>query len=156
VVPYHETPAAKSLGHEYTLPRDEREPSVLRRYLLGICEEVGADLRTEGKVGETIHLKIRMRDYKMISRQSRAAEPTSSTRRIFRIAWTLLCRIALDQPIRLIGVSVSGLCPEPEVVSSDLFEDPKTDALDRTADAIRERFGSGMIRRAALLPERQP
>ena len=153
VIPHHARPDAKSLGHEITLPVDETDPEILRRWLLGICEEVASDLREENRVGDTIHLKVRRADYSLCSRQVHLGEPTSSTRQIFRVACALFRRLDDDKPTRLLGVSVSGLRPPVSVSVDDLFEARKLDDFDRVADRIRLRYGRRMIRRAALLPE---
>jgi DNA polymerase-4 len=155
VIPHHARPDPKSLGHEYTLPVDESDPQILRRWLLGICEEVGSDLREEDRVGETIHLKVRWTDFSLCSRQQRLAEPTSSTRRIYRVAKFLLNRLGNRRAVRLLGVSVSGLKPCTGGSIADLFDDPKLDAFDRAADRIRQRYGRRIIRRAALLQEKR-
>ena len=153
LIPHHARPDAKSLGHEYTLPMDESDPQILRRWLLGICEEVGSDLRAEDHVGDTIHLKVRWTNFSLCSRQQRISEPTSSTRRIFRVASALLRRLGNRRAIRLLGVSVSGLTAPAGASMGDLFEDPRLDAFDRAADRIRQRYGRRTIRRATLLPE---
>jgi DNA polymerase-4 len=153
VVPHHARPDAKSLGHEYTLPADESDPRMLRRWLLGICEEVGSDLREEDRVGDTIHLKVRWMDFTLCSRQHRLREPTASTRRIFGVACSLLDKLGYDRAFRLLGVSVSGLRTPTGASTVDMFEDTKLDAFDRAADRIRQRYGRRTFRRATLLPE---
>ncbi|MDM7917039.1 MAG: DNA polymerase IV, partial [Candidatus Eisenbacteria bacterium] len=160
VVPHHATPEAKSLGHEYTLPKDERDRRQLRRLLLGLSEEVGFDLRSEGWRGGTVHLKLRWSDFRTIGRQTKLARPTDATRDLYRVSCALLEAIDTGEPVRLLGLSVSDLQRSGldlgEVRSSEqqeLFDEGKESALESAADRIRGSFGRGSIRRASLLAE---
>ncbi len=154
VIPYHATPRAKSLGHEYTLPRDECDRSELRRLLLGLCDEVGWDMRAEGWVGDTVHLKIRWSDFTSLGRQIRLGERSASTRRLIRAALAMFRQCDLDRPVRLLGVSVSGLGPATGVATRDLFDDDRVDEFETAIDDLRRRHGRGSVRRASLIREK--
>jgi DNA polymerase-4 len=154
VIPYHATPRAKSLGHEYTLPRDECDRSELRRLLLGLCDEVGWDMRAEGWVGDTVHLKIRWSDFTSLGRQIRSEERSASTRWLVRAALAMFRQCDLDRPVRLLGVSVSGLAPATGVATRDLFDDDRVDEFETAIDDLRRRHGRGSVRRASLIREK--
>lgn len=155
VVPYHETPDPKSLGHEFTLPANETDRSTLRRWLLGLCDEVAGDLRTEDRAGDTVHLKVRYSDFTTRTHQTKLAEPTSSTRKIYRVALGLMSHINGGRPVRLLGVTISNLSRFQGSSTMDLFDSPKSDLLDEATDRIRHRYGRRRIRRASLIPERK-
>ena len=154
VVPYHTTPRAKSLGHEYTLSRDETDRLELRRLLLGLCDEVGSDMRSEGWVGDTVHLKIRWSDFSTLGRQVRLRRRTASTRSLFLTASALFRHCRLDRPVRLLGITVSGLARTDGIATLDLFDDGRIDEFERAIDRLRSRHGRGIVRRASLIKER--
>jgi DNA polymerase-4 len=154
VVPYHARPKAKSIGHEYTLPRDERDRGEVRRILLGLCDEVSIDLRSEGWKAGAVHLKLRWSDWKSISRQRVLDLPTDSGRRMYNAGLRLFEQNDSGSPVRLIGVSASHLVPAARVLDpSDLFGFDGEGDLDRTIDQLRDSFGRGVLRRASLMSE---
>jgi len=151
VIPYHERPHAKSLGHEVTLPIDTSDRFVLRRILLSVCDEVATDLRREKKTGRTIHLKLRSDAIEMRTMQMRLTIATSSTQTIYRAAWRMLTQRLNGRPIRMLGVSVSGLAAGSTAKTGDLFDSGRLDQLDRAIDSIQDRFGRRTVHRASLL-----
>jgi DNA polymerase-4 len=153
VIPYHATPRAKSLGHEFTLPRDESDRAELRRLLLGLCDEVGADMRAEGWVGDTVHIKVRWSDFTSLGRQVRLGERTASTRSLVRAAFAMFRQCDLDRPVRLLGVAVSGLTPADGIATRDMFEGDRIDEFETAIDDLRRRHGRGSVRRASLIRE---
>jgi DNA polymerase IV len=153
VIAYHATPRAKSLGHEYTLPHDEEDRTELHRLLLGLCDEVGSDMRAEGWVGDTVHLKIRWSDFTMVGRQVRLQEPTASTLRLVRTTRALFRQCDLDRPVRLMGVSVSGLVPATGIATRDLFDGENAETFESAIDTLRRLHGRGIVRRASMIRE---
>jgi DNA polymerase IV len=152
VVPYHSRPKAKSIGHEYTLPRDERDRGEVRRILLGLCDEVSIDLRSEGWKTGAVHLKLRWSDWKTISRQRVLDRPTDSARRMYNAGLRLFEESDSGSPVRLLGVSASHLVRAARVLDpSDLFGFDGEGDLERTIDQLRDSFGRGGLRRASLL-----
>ena len=74
----------------------------------------------------------------------------------FRRAWTAFERLPRPQPIRLIGLSVSGLIRAKEPWQLGLFDrSVRTERLGRLTDELRARFGPNAVRRASL-PAREP
>lgn len=152
LVPYHQRPRAKSIGHEYTLPRDSRDPSVLRAVLLGLCEKVSGDLRAVSLMSREVRLKVRMCDWTLIGRQSRLARTASSTRALFQSAWGLYSREVPPRPVRMVGVSAASLSDARGApFMEDLFEARGDGVLDSAIDRIRDSFGGSAIRRASLI-----
>jgi len=157
VIAYHSTREAKSLGHEYTLPVDVEDRSEIRRLLLALSDEVACDLRREGRVGDTVHLKVRWNDFRTIFRQCRFSAPLRTSKALFQTAWALFLRSDTGQRVRMLGISVSGLVAQAITPrAGDLFGSDRSDDLDCAADAIRRLFGHGAIRRASLLTKGAP
>jgi DNA-binding transcriptional LysR family regulator len=80
------------------------------------------------------------------------AEPTQDGLELYRRARTLLDRERLDQPIRLIGLSASGLGPAEQGQLSLLDPDAvRRERLARVVDRLAKRFGDDVVRPASLL-----
>ena len=153
VEPERET---KSISHETTFERDIEDPHVLRAWLVDLTEQVGWRLRKHELKGRTVHLKIRFADFSLMTRSQTLPVPTDITHELWQTADDLLCHRLPAQhlPIRLIGMGVSGFDATGHVQGMlfDQAERKKQAGLDLATDQIREKFGSGALRRAAGLP----
>lgn len=153
VIPWE---APKSIGAEETFPRDISEEPRLRAVLLAQADRVGRELRDEGYEGRTVTLKVRFADFTTVTR-SETGEPTADGSEIFRRAFALFERLLRPQPVRLIGLSVSGLAAEGSPRQLALFDGAdKARRVARTVDELLRRFGPGAVRRASLLPAKGP
>ncbi len=154
VVPYHDRPKAKSIGHEYTLPMDERSRGEVMRILLGLCDEVASDLRTEGWKAGSVHLRVRWSDWQTISRQRRLDRGIDSAKEMFRVGRSLFERNDCGRPVRLIGIAAGHLSPAgPEIDCGDLFGGGENRDLDQAIDRLRDSFGRGVLKRASLMKD---
>jgi len=147
--------AAKSISEERTYGDDLRDPDAIDRALLERAEGVARELRRQGLVGRTVHLKVRTGDFTTWTRAQTLAAPTDLAEEIVRAARRLFAeRIPLGtHGARLLGVGVSGL-GSPAAGQGSLFPDDaaeKARRLARAADAVRERFGEQAVQRARLL-----
>ncbi len=146
---------AKSISEERTYDEDLTRPSDIDRALLARADGVARELRQEGLVARTVHLKVRTGDFETVTRAKTLPEPTDLAEVVLEAARELFRdRIALNgRGVRLLGVGVSGLEPpgagQPSLFSDDRQE--KLRALARTADEIREKFGKAALARARLL-----
>ena len=142
----------KSMGAEETFERDTRDVERLRATLRGQSERVARELRAGGYAGRTVTLKLRFADFSTLTRRH-TDDPTQDGLLIYRRARALLERIPLRQPIRLIGLSVSGFRRDADPRQLSLFRDAdRAERVGRLVDEVRARFGSGALRRASLLP----
>ncbi len=144
--------AAKSVGHEYTFERNTGDAAFIEATLLGLAERTARRLRDAGVRGHTVTLKLRVAPFETRTRQRTLAEPTADAVEIHRTARTLLRDVlAADRaagrvsPVRLIGVSVSGLVAGTQL---GLFEQARTSRLNAALDAVRSRFGADALGRA--------
>ncbi len=146
--------APKSIGAETTFGTDTRDLERLHRVLREHAERVGRQLRAQRLAGGRVTLKLRFADFTTITR-AHSGDPTQDGLEVFRRAAGLLARERLDQPIRLIGVSVSRL---QEEASGQLpLLDPsvlRRERLARAVDALAQRFGETTVVPAALLRRR--
>ncbi len=154
VEPYRE---AVSLSEENTFGEDVADHATLEAAILTHAESVARRLRRSELRASTVTLKLKLarriaagpRGYPLLTRRTTLAEPTDDGEVISRSARQLLAESGLAEPIRLIGVGVTNVEPaDPEQLA--LLDDGRTRRarLNRTLDALAERFGSGAVRRA--------
>jgi DNA polymerase-4 len=139
----------KSIGRETTFDQDTADRDVLVRTLGGLAEDVAHSLRAEGVRGKTVTLKLRYSNFHTLTRNLTLPTSTNSGAAVLRAACGLLDRLGtLSRPVRLIGVSVSGL-GRADLTQVSLFGDEEAQVrVDQVTDAINERFGEGTVRRA--------
>jgi DNA polymerase IV len=147
---------AKSVSSENTLPRDTGDQSVLHGLLLHHAEDVGRQLRRLGLKARTITLKIKHADFQQATRSRTLKQPTQSSETILQEADTLLRHYPLTRKVRLIGVGASHFVPAKAPVQADLFTEKNKppanwEKVDHAVDAINERFGNDVIRKASLV-----
>jgi nucleotidyltransferase/DNA polymerase involved in DNA repair len=153
VVPGRE---AKSISEERTYGDDLTRPADVDKALLARSDGVARELRHQGLVARTVHLKVRTGDFETVTRSKTLSEPTDLAEVVLAAARELFRdRVVLaDRGVRLLGVGVSGLEPTGAGQAA-LFADERQEklkSLARAADEIREKFGKAALARARLLP----
>jgi DNA polymerase-4 len=150
VIPPGQEPDAKSVGHSMTLDKDVSDMETLERYILQLSEMVGRRLRRGGYTGRTIALTLRYSDFSTFTRRITVGIHSNNSIDIYSIAKDILNTIRLQQPIRLIGVSVSNLTKN--ISQIPLFRaDRNKKAATRTMDEINDRYGDFCITWCTLL-----
>lgn len=144
----------QSISAEETFAADVRDAAELGRQLTALADRAGARLRAHGLIAGRVTVKIRRADFKTFTRQRAVGAGTQSTAAIAAVARALLedwRRGHPDAAVRLLGVGVGDL---RALHQPDLFAaaPAKHARLDAAVDDIRERFGSGILTRASLLP----
>lgn len=139
----------KSIGRETTFDQDIADRAALVRTLGALAEDVARSLRAERLRGSTVTLKLRYGNFQTLTRALTLPAATNSGGAVLRAAVRLLDRLdPLSGPVRLIGISVSGL-GRADMTQVSLFEAEDASArVDQLMDAINERFGEGTLRQA--------
>jgi DNA polymerase-4 len=151
----------KSIGAEETFAEDIDDPELIRRELLRLSGRTAQGLRTGGYAARTIVVKLRLADFKTITRSRTLPEPTDVAQQIYATACALHAGSGLGARarLRLVGVRATGLVPAAGAETQlALGERPQSwRAAERAVDRIATRFGAGAVRPAALVdPELQP
>ncbi|WP_433325034.1 DNA polymerase IV [Spirillospora sp. CA-294931] len=144
----------KSIGAEETFESDIDDPEIIRRELLRLSEKVGARLRASGNSGRTVSVKLRMANFKTITRARTLPEATDLARVIYVTACELYAASGLDRVrLRLVGVRVENLGPSGEAPRQLAIDEPESGwrEAERAMDQVAHRFGSGAVRPAALV-----
>jgi DNA polymerase-4 len=155
VVPFGEEDAVKSVGHSSTLERDIDDPVEIRRFLLQLSEMVGSRARRYNVAGKTISLYVRYADFfSSWGKQSTIKRHTNLTDEIYRTALGILGTVDLEQPVRLLGVSLSNL--QHEVEQLPLFvEDRKKLEATKAMDEVNRKYGNMVVTLGSLLPGKE-
>ena len=156
VVPYHEGVDPRSMGHEVTLPEDCRDAGFLDGTLLRLSDQVARRLRGEGFRARTITLKLRDARFHTITRQRAlpvAVDDHLALHATVRELWRQHWR---GEPLRLLGVSASGLEKRGEGEQTELFaSDSRARALQAALDAVRDKLGEASVVPAGTLRQRR-
>ena len=122
--------------------------------LLEQCDIVATRMRRKGKKCSCISVTFRTLDFKNRSHQTSLSSATHVTDEIYENARRLFLEFWKGQPLRLIGVALTGLTDE-SFEQMSLFEDTKKkeqrQKLDAALDAIRMKFGNDKITRASIM-----
>ena len=146
----------KGYGNSTTLPQNLLERDEAVRVLLQLCESVGARMRRDGARVRVINVAIRDGDFNKISHQMTLENATNITNELYHYACLLFDKIWDGRPIRALGVHTSGVTTEEDRQLSlfDSTDYTRQEQVDKAIDALRDRFGKDMIKRASLLDNR--
>ena len=154
VIQFGEEDDVKSVGHSRTLERDIDDPVEIRRFLLQLSEMVGSRARRYGVSGRTIHLYVRYADFfSSWGKQTTLKNYINQSDDIYKAAISILSTVELEQPVRLLGISLSNLKHQAEQLP--LFaEDHKKLGATKAMDAVNQRFGDMVVTFGSLLPDK--
>jgi len=143
----------KSISAEMTFDVDVFDPVLIRRSLLALSEKVGARLRAAGHVGRTVAIKVRLADFRTVSRSRTMPTTTDVAREIFETAWALFEALRATEHIRLVGVRVDGLAAAATASRQLTLGEPERGWREAEAatDALAARFGRAIVGPASLL-----
>lgn len=145
---------AKGVSVETTFEDDIETMEQALPILLSQCDIVASRMRREGKKCTCVAVSFRMLDFRNKSHQRKLENPTDVTEEIFQNVKILFRESWKGQPLRLIGVALTGLT-EDEYEQMSLFEDPsvkeKQRKMDEALDSIRRKFGNDKITRASIM-----
>jgi DNA polymerase-4 len=145
IVTEHET---KSISQEITFSKDVRNDKALEDTLREQAVEIARQLRKNNLAGKTIKLKIRWPDFTTLTRQTTLNDPTDQADVIEKSALELMKSVrASNQPVRLIGVGVSGLGPPIRQLGLWDVGTERSRKLQDVLDQLQEKYGKDIIQR---------
>jgi DNA polymerase-4 len=145
----------RSIGSQSALGRARHSPESLDRVVVALVDRVTRRMRSSGRRGRTVVLRLRFGDYSRASRSRTLRQPTAATELILITARSLL-RAAMPTVARrgltLLGLMVSNLDAGGGAIQLELPLDGRSRSpLDEALDDIRDRFGATAVTRASLL-----
>lgn len=143
------SPAPKSIGHSYCLPKKTTDKKYLSQVLYKLCEKTGRRLRGNGLEALSMHIGwsyIRDGGY---FRSFKTKEKLFTSEEIFRHANQVLEKTQLLMPVRMLAVSVGTLLPVTSQLS--LFEDNLSKKeLSMAIDKINDKYGEYTVVRGQM------
>jgi len=117
----------KSIGAENTFQTDLNDISVMREQIIALTQDVCASLSTRRLRARTLTLKVKYRDFELVTRSQSLAYPVSQARDVIPVLEVLLHRTeAAQRAVRLLGVTASNLVSTDQMAQGhqlDLFRD---------------------------------
>ena len=138
---------AKSMSRETTFTVDTLDKDFLSSTLYQLTERVGADLRAHEKLARSVTLKLRYADFNTVTRSLTFKQGIDADQAIFNTGQKLLTQAltAEKQPVRLIGIGVSGLVSGARQINMLDDKAERLALLNRAVDRIRNRYGFDAI-----------
>ncbi len=155
VEPFH---FAKSVGNETTFDQDTDDPERIRRTLSWLSEKSCYRLRRLGKKARTVTLKLRYSNFETLTRAKTIPE-TDDDAQVLKAVQELFGDFhEKNRKVRLLGVTLSKL--ERSEEGNWLFpemDSKKKEALYKSVDAIKRKFGFYKLEKASSLdPKESP
>ncbi len=142
----------RSMGAQQALGRSPHPPAEIDAILAGLVDRVSRRMRTAGRVGRTVVLRLRFDDFSRATRSHTLPQATAHTQTLLDAARGLLAAarpMICERGLTLVGVAVGNLADGTQQLA--LPFDRHGGDLDSALDAVRARFGSSAVTRAVLL-----
>jgi len=137
----------KSISREETFSDDVAVRADLHRLLRACAADVGRQLRHGGWTARTATLKLRYSDFTTYTRQLTWPTPQHGDVALARAAQQLFDGSWTGEPVRLLGMGVSGVVDAAQLDLFDAAGAPRDTRLDHALDALRDRFGDAAPKR---------
>ncbi len=142
----------KGIGNSTTIAFDVTERKEALMVLLALTERVCFRLRKFGRVCSLISLSLRTNEFRGCSHQLQLQSYTNSTSEVFKYVVRLFDEIWRGEPVRQLGVNVSGFVKDTMIQLSifDAEDRGRAEKIDQAVDKIRTRFGDRSITRGCF------
>ncbi|CAA9248688.1 MAG: DNA polymerase IV [uncultured Acidimicrobiales bacterium] len=144
----------RSIGSQRALGWRPTTDAELDASLVALADRVTRRMRSAGRVGRTVTLRLRFDDAARITRSHSLPRATAHTSTVLDACRALLdgaMPLVAERGCTLIGISVGNLDDDAAVQLVLPFERGSGGSLDAAIDEVRERFGSSSVQRAVLL-----
>lgn len=144
----------KGISHSTTFAYNLRNLTTIYKCLQALVENVCVALRRDKKYASVVSVTIKDREFKTYSKQKKLVNETDNTDEIFNEIKKLFNEAWDEEPIRLLGVSVSHLTSDKKRQLS-LFEEEenveKNSELDKVIDKLKSQYGVNIVQKASLV-----
>jgi len=147
-------PRRRSIGSQRAMGRGPHTAAEIDASLITLVERVTRRMRTAGRVGRTVVLRLRFGDFSRATRSHTLRRPTAHAETVLHAIRALVATatpMIERRGVTLIGVTVTNLEDAGRRQLELPFEPDAGEALDAALDEVRRRFGSSAVSRAVLL-----
>ena len=138
----------KSISQETTFNVDVSDEKTLEKTLREQARDVARQLRKNDLTGKTVKVKLRWSDFTTITRQTTLPTSTDNEDEIFHAALKLMKAVRKpNQPVRLIGVGVSGIGAPVRQLSLWDVGSEKSRKLQEAVDQLQDKYGKSIIKK---------
>jgi len=146
------TPGRRSVGSQSA---GRHPPDTVDAVLVAVVDRVAYRMRSAGRTGRTVVLRLRFEDFSRVTRSQTLPESTAATQTILAAARALFADarpMVRQRGLTLVGITVANLDDgaRPRQLTLPL-EDRRVTGFDLALDAVRERFGRDAMTVAVLL-----
>ncbi len=144
----------RSMGAQRALGRPPHSAAEVDAALVALVDRVTRRMRTAGRAGRTVVLRLRFADYTRATRSHTLPCPTAQSAVVLAVARELLdvsTPIVRARGLTLVGVAVTNLDTSGNLQLLLPFEWNRRAALESAIDDVRARFGTGAVTWAVLL-----
>lgn len=146
--------ANKGYGNSITMPVDATEQTYAKKVILSLCETIGMRIRADGAKISLVSVNIKDCYFESAGMQKQLVSPTDVTEEIYKMACEIFNKLwDKNSPIRQIGVH-TGKVSHEDYRQYNLFDNINYDKLskiNKSVDAIRNKYGEDSIFRASFL-----
>ena len=138
----------KSISQETTYNVDVSDEKTLEKTMREQARDVARQLRKNDLTGKTVKVKLRWSDFTTITRQTTLPTSTDNEDEIFHAAVKLMKAVRKpNQPVRLIGVGVSGIGAPVRQLSLWDVGSEKSRKLQEVVDQLQDKYGKSIIKK---------
>lgn len=145
----------KSVGSSTTLPTDETDLTELKKVFKQLSTKVANRLEAKQLAGPTVSIQIRDTEWRNSSRSKTFQNLVYERDRILDAAWSLFQKNWDGEPIRLLGITVSGVVDRvdfTEQLSIFNFEEhAKEEPILKLVESLQTKFGKDKITRGLTI-----
>jgi DNA polymerase IV len=154
VTPERET---KSISAETTFDTDLMSFDDLEPILWRLAEKVSRRLKAAGLAGRSVTLKLKDREFRLLTRTRSGLPPTQLAGRLFEPARHLLKAACDGTAYRLIGIGAADLCDAAGADRGDLADQTvvRQAHMEAAIDKIRDKFGAAALQKGIVLRKPQ-
>lgn len=151
---------SRSVGSDRTLLADVSTRAEILPHLRDAADRIGRRLRRKGHVARGVRVRLKTARFEMLTRQCLLRRATDVADVLYETAVRLLDAFGHPGPFRLVGMAAYHLASSEAPEQLQLFDrrfqrEGRVRRLERTLDALIERFGKDIVGRARDLgPER--
>ncbi len=147
----------KSISAETTFDMDLRSFEDLEPVLWRLAEKVSSRLKAEDFAAQSITLKLKDSEFRLLTRSRSGLPPTQLAARLFEPARHLLKTACDGTAYRLIGIGAADLCDAAEADKGDLADQSvvRQAKMETAIDKIRDKFGKDALQKGLALRGRQ-